>query len=95
MIEDRRRQIEEICDGALNQPAGERAAFLAAACGDDEALRHEVEALLRHAQTADDLFATPLAAVSAGIFASGQTSFVGQEIGSYRVVASLGAGAMG
>jgi serine/threonine protein kinase/Tol biopolymer transport system component len=95
VIEDRRRQIEEICDGALNQPAGERAAFLAAACGDDEALRREVEALLRHAQTADDLFATPLAAVSAGIFASGQTSFVGQEIGSYRVVASLGAGAMG
>jgi hypothetical protein len=41
-----------MCDAALNREARERAAFVAAACGGDEALRQEVEALLAHAQTA-------------------------------------------
>ena len=95
MIDNRRRQIEEICDGALDRPIDERAAFVAAACGDDETLRREVDALLLHAQNADAFLATPVDALSAGIFASGQTSFAEMEIGSYRIAGSLGAGAMG
>jgi hypothetical protein len=34
----------------LHRHSRERAAFVATACGADEALRHEVEALLAHAQ---------------------------------------------
>lgn len=44
---------------ALRQPAGQRAAFLAAACGDDAALREEVESLLAHDEQAGDDFLQP------------------------------------
>ena len=40
---DRRAQIEEIFDDALDMPRERRAAWLAARCGDDAALRGEVE----------------------------------------------------
>jgi serine/threonine protein kinase len=93
--DERRRRIEEICDDALNHPVGERAAFVAAACADDETLRHEVEALLLHAQTAEGFLAAPVAAVAAAVFSTGSTLLAGVEIGSYRIVGSLGAGAMG
>ena len=54
---ERRRRVEELCDAALDRDARERAAFVAAACGHDEALRREVEALLAHAQTAERFLA--------------------------------------
>jgi hypothetical protein len=36
--------VDDLCDGALNRDPRERTAFVAAACGGDEALRLEVEA---------------------------------------------------
>jgi hypothetical protein len=42
--------VEEICDAALQHREGDCSAFLAAACGGDEVLRQEVDALLVHAQ---------------------------------------------
>ena len=53
---DRSQRIEAICDAALNQPAADRAAFVAAACEGDERLKQEVKALLAHAETADAFF---------------------------------------
>ena len=58
---DRRRRIEELCDAALDRDDRERAAFVAAACGTDAALRKEVESLLAHAHKADGFLATPVA----------------------------------
>jgi hypothetical protein len=52
---ERRRRVEDVCDAALNRDARERATFVAAACGFDEALRQEVEERLAHAQTAEGL----------------------------------------
>ena len=52
---ERRRRVEEVCDAALDRDVRERAAFVAAACGDDDALRREVEALLAHAPEAEEL----------------------------------------
>ena len=66
---ERRRRIEELCDAALDRDAGERAAFVAAACGDDEALRREVEALLAHAQTAEGFLEAPIGEVAAHVLA--------------------------
>src|SRR5437763_1289106 len=40
------RNVKEILHGALDRPVGERAAFLDAACGGDDALRREVDSLL-------------------------------------------------
>jgi hypothetical protein len=53
MDPDHRRRIEDLCDAALDRDPDERAAFVAAACGGEEALREEVEALLAHAPEAE------------------------------------------
>ena len=93
---ERRRRVEELCDAALNRDARERAAFVASACGGDEALRHEVEALLAHAQTAEGFLVAPLGAVAAHVLAEAHgASLVGRQIGSYTILSLLGAGGMG
>ena len=46
MIPERLRQIEELYHLAREREPGERAAFLAQACTQDEDLRREVESLL-------------------------------------------------
>jgi hypothetical protein len=40
------RRVEELCQAALERDVHDRAMFLTAACGDDDALRREGEALL-------------------------------------------------
>jgi len=66
---ERRQRVEELCDAALNRDARERAAFVAAACGRDDVLRQEVEALLAHAQTAEGFLVTPMGEVAAHVLA--------------------------
>jgi eukaryotic-like serine/threonine-protein kinase len=92
----RRKRVEEVCDAALDRDAGERAAFVAAACGHDQALRQEVEALLAHAQTAEGFLAAPIGAVAAQVLGEAAgASIVGRQIGPYTVLSLLGAGGMG
>jgi serine/threonine-protein kinase len=47
MTPQRLEQIEEVYHSTRDRAPGERAAFLAEACGGDQKLRQEVEALLR------------------------------------------------
>src|SRR5258705_11240681 len=92
----RRRRVDEVCDGALDRDPGERAAFVAAACGDDEALRQEVEALLAHAQTGEDFLSASTGAVAANVLGDVRGALlVGRQIGSYMILSLLGAGGMG
>ena len=46
MTEARWQQIKALVEAAVERPPSERAAFVAAATGGDEALRREVESLL-------------------------------------------------
>ena len=92
---ERRRRIEQLCDAALDRDSHERARFVAASCGDDEALRIEVEALLAHSQKAEGFLATPVSEVAAMILADEHGALVGRQIGPYRILSLLGAGGMG
>ena len=92
---ERRRQIEDLCDAALDQNANERSAFVAAACKDDDGLRREVERLLAHAPMAERFLTTPITVVAAEIFDDDPATLVGRQIGSYTILALLGAGGMG
>jgi eukaryotic-like serine/threonine-protein kinase len=56
---DRWQQIESLCHAALARPAGERAAFLTEACGDDAALRAEVESLLAGVESTPSFLESP------------------------------------
>jgi len=40
---ERRQRIDDLCHAALDRPADQRSAFLAAACNGDEPLRQEAE----------------------------------------------------
>ena len=85
---DRWRRIESLCHAALARLAGERAAFLTEACGDDAALRAEVESLLAGAASAQSFLETPAGGTRA-------VPLVGRQLGAYRIDAPLGAGGMG
>jgi Tol biopolymer transport system component len=96
MDPDRQRRIEELCDAALDRNDRDRAAFVAAACGTDAALRKEVESLLAHAHTSDVFLVTSVAELAAHVLADDRgESLVGRQIASYRIVSLLGAGGMG
>jgi eukaryotic-like serine/threonine-protein kinase len=82
-----RERISGLYHAALAYPAKERRAFLQAACGDDDALRLEVESLLAYEAASSGFLETP--AERGGI------SMVNQQVGPYTIVAPLGAGGMG
>ena len=89
MTPDRSERIRELFADALDQPAAEREAFLAAACGADTELRAAVESLLQaHAKSAG--FASELEPKPDEITAS-----AGTMIGRYRIVEPLGEGGFG
>ena len=53
---ERWRRVEQLCEAALERADVDRAAFLRDACGDDDALRREVERLLAQDQRPPDSF---------------------------------------
>ena len=93
---DRRRHIDDLCDAALDREPRERAAFVTAACGGDDALRAEVESLLGYAMSSERFLSTPLEAVAAQVLTpESELSLVGRKVGSLEILALLGAGGMG
>jgi serine/threonine-protein kinase len=90
---DRRAEIDEIFDNALDVTTEGRGAWLEARCGDDLELRREVELLLEaHAQKGGPLD-MPAAAHLAAFFSADRVQ--GRHIGPYRVLRELGRGGMG
>ena len=93
MDSERWQHVSRVFEAALERPAEERSAFVAATCDGDEALRREVESLLaqeerhgpfdRPVYLPDALTADP-AALSAGT-----------DVGPYQVEAIIGGGGMG
>src|SRR4249920_1592745 len=93
---ERRRRVENVCDAALVRDVRERATFVAAACGHDDALRREVEALLAHAQAAEQFLEVPIDELAAHVLADHhRASLAGRQIGSHQILSLLGAGGMG
>jgi serine/threonine protein kinase len=94
------RQIESLFHDAAGRAPGERASFLAAACGGEEALRREVESLLAAHEQAGSFIEKPALEVEARSLADEQADstdkrLAEQTIGHYRIAAPLGAGGMG
>ena len=59
MTPERWRRIETLYQEALARSPADRPAFLAAACGNDEAMRRNVASLLAESESDDDFLARP------------------------------------
>jgi eukaryotic-like serine/threonine-protein kinase len=93
---DRWATVERLYHAALAQPVGERAAFLAEACADDEALRREVESLLAQDASAEAALTHGAVVAAAGLVSDiGRSVLTGRRLGAYQILAPLGAGGMG
>ena len=85
-------RLKEAFEGARALAFDARAAYLAEVCNGDEALRHEVELLLAHADQAASFLETPAMPFDDSPVVK---SLEGQCIGPYQVSAVIGTGGMG
>ncbi len=96
MDPERWQQVNKVLIEALGQEADQRKTFLEAACGGDEGLRREVEALLAADEEASSFLQAPpgeLAAQALG--QKPRQSLAGQKLGPYEILSLLGQGGMG
>ena len=91
MTPERWKRLQILFDGALEQPAEVRAAWLRQACGSDEGLRREAKALLDVHDTAGDFLEQPAQVDPADL----ETFPDGTALGSYRIIREIGRGGMG
>ena len=97
MDQERWRSAERIFEQALERDLESREAFLGAACGDDAALRREIEDLLRHHEAAEaqGFMDRPAAGVSDNLGTAPEDPYIGRDLGPYRVQKRQGGGGMG
>lgn len=88
-------KVKEIFDRALARPASEREAFVHAACAGDEAVRQEVESLLRSYEDAESFMETPAVQSAARSLAGEGKLSAGQQITHYAIQSLVGEGGMG
>ena len=95
MTPERWQQVKGIFQAAVERPPSERSAFLADECKGDEALRHEVESLITAHEKDGSFIDSPAYEAAKGMLASDSDLTVGQEIGHYEILSTLGKGGMG
>lgn len=103
MTPERWRQVTGLFHAAVARDAAERDAYLAAQCGDDGALKQEVEEMLAAHAQAGSLELLSAGARSSALHAAVPASAVtlptplavGQRVGPYEIVAFLAEGGMG
>ncbi len=94
--EDLWDRLSAAVERALDTPPAERAALIAAICGDDAALRREVEALVAASETGSDRFDRPAATLLAAAAPDAPPALAaGHRIGPYLIVREIGQGGMG
>jgi serine/threonine-protein kinase len=96
MTPDRWQNLKTLFDAALKLPPAEREKFLSSACANDEGLRRELDDLLASHASAESFIESPAAEKLASYIANMHPSqAMGQRVGHYEVVGSLGLGGMG
>ena len=96
MTPERWQRVKEIFQTALDRAPGERSAFLAQACGGDEALRKEVESLIASHEKSGTFIDAPAYEAAADVIVHEKGDLrSGDTIGSYEILSFLSRGGMG
>src|SRR5436190_9475958 len=96
MQPERWQQIDQLFHLALEQDRGRRSIFLSQACGDDLALRSEVEELISFHERAEEFIEFPAADLAAELLSHSPTGLkLDESIGPYKIRSVLGIGGMG
>ena len=96
MTPERWQQIDKLFHSALEWPRDERGGHLAEACGDDEALRERVEALIAaHEQSGEFLDAPAFEVVGSKLTHDRAGLLVNRILGHYEIINQIGEGGMG
>jgi serine/threonine-protein kinase len=95
MTPEQWQQVQELFHAASEQAPEAQAAFLDQACGDDLALRSEVESLLASDEGAGSFIDGAIQGAVGLAAANLIPSDVGRQIGPYKLVRELGRGGMG
>jgi serine/threonine protein kinase len=94
---DHWQRVEELFHRAADLPPGERAAFLARECANDEKLLRDVESLLANDAERGDMIggAVGRAADQLPEDTSSSDQFLGKHVGAYLITELVGKGGMG
>lgn len=96
MTPERWKQVSDLFHAALQRDTLHRPAWLAEACGGDEALRREVESLLAMHDSSGDFLETPAWGVAPELMLDDPSpNLAGLLVGPYRVIEEIGRGGMG
>lgn len=88
--------VKEVLYAAIERPHHERGQFLDIECGDDLALRQEVESLITSYERSGGLLDRPRDEAIAELMVKGsRDGLIGQKFGGYHVISLLGSGGMG
>jgi Kae1-associated kinase Bud32 len=88
--------VDRLFHSALKRRPEERAAFLAKACGTDEAVRQKVEALIAAHEQSGEFLDTPAFEVATSKLPLDRAdSLVNRIVDHYKILGALGAGGMG
>ena len=93
---DRLKRVQELFHGALQLETAARTVFLVEACGANHELLDEVRSLISAHERDGSFIDSPAAHPIAEMLASARSeSFVGQTVGSFKILSQLGRGGMG
>ena len=93
---ERLTKVQELFHGALSLEPAARTAYLVEACASDRELLDEVQSLISAHEQEGSFIDSPAGPAAAQLLKSIRPqSYVGQTIGSFRILSQLGRGGMG
>ncbi|MGZ4983450.1 MAG: protein kinase domain-containing protein [Chthoniobacterales bacterium] len=93
---ERWARVKELFEAAVDLDPNQRTALLDKECGDDDALRSEIESLLKSDERTDGFIEQPAIAIPRDLFPNNvEEPFAGRQFGSYQIIREIGRGGLG